>query len=376
MLQVQGLTLAYGEHTVVRELSLQAAEGEVLCVLGPSGCGKSTLLRSIAGLEPPVTGTIHLDGRDLSGVRPDRRGVGLMFQDHALFPHRTVGDNVGFGPRMHGTSSIDTALRVGETLALVGLTGMEDRRVTELSGGERQRVALARSIAPRPRLLMLDEPLGSLDRALQSRLLDELPDVFAELGTTVLYVTHDQQEALSLADRVAVMKDGRIEQLGTPDELWRGPRTAFVARFLGLHHILDVRIEDGRAGSPWGPIPVPTAADGSCQVLLLPDALRLVDERGPLREDELEIIGEVVARRFAGDHVRLVVQPRRGPTLTVPVWHGTAPAPQQAVRLALDPAAVHLLSPDETPHPLPDTARDTERMSSTRPTDQLRGSPR
>jgi thiamine transport system ATP-binding protein len=346
MLDIDGLTLAYGDHVVVRDLTLRAAEGDVLCVLGPSGCGKSTLLRAIAGLESPVSGTIRLDGRDLAGVRPDRRGVGLMFQDHALFPHRTVGDNVGFGPRMHGLPTRETAVRVRESLALVGLAGMQDRRVTELSGGERQRVALGRGIAPRPRLLMLDEPLGSLDRALQARLLEELPEVFAELGTTVLYVTHDQQEALSLADRVAVMRAGRLEQLGTPDELWRGPRTAFVARFLGLHHILDVEVTDGCAMTPWGEVPVPDTADGPHQLVLLPDALRIADELRPVRADELAITGTVSSRRFAGDHVRVAVAARSGPPLTVPVWRGETPEARHPIRLALDPTAVHVLTPE------------------------------
>ncbi len=353
MLEIEGLTLAYGEHVVVRELTLRAAAGEVLCVLGPSGCGKSTLLRAVAGLEPPVTGTIRLDGRDLAGVRPDRRGVGLMFQDHALFPHRSVGDNVGFGPRMHGLPAAETARRVTEALRLVGLTGMEDRRITALSGGERQRVALARGIAPRPRLLMLDEPLGSLDRALQSRLLEELPEVFAELGITVLYVTHDQQEALSLADRVAVMRAGRIEQLGTPDQLWRGPRTAFVARFLGLHHILEVEVAGGHASTPWGHLPVPGTTDGEWQVVLLPEALRVIDELRPLHRDELEVTGTVTSRRFAGDHVRVAVDTRAGPALNVPVWRGAPPEAGRSIRLGLDPAGVRVLDrePDGSEHP-------------------------
>ena len=346
MLEIEGLTLAYGDHVVVRDLTLRAAAGEVLCVLGPSGCGKSTLLRAVAGLQPPVAGTIRLDGHDLAGVRPDRRGVGLMFQDHALFPHRSVGDNVGFGPRMHGLPPDETARRVTEALRLVGLTGMEDRRITALSGGERQRVALARGIAPRPRLLMLDEPLGSLDRELQSRLLAELPEVFAELGITVLYVTHDQQEALSLADRVAVMRAGRIEQLGTPDQLWRGPRTAFVARFLGLHHVLEVEVTDGCAGTPWGEVPVPGTTDGARQVVLLPEALRVVDELRPLHRDELQITGTVASRRFAGDHVRVAVDTGSGPALSVPVWRGAPPEAGRSIQLGLDPAGVRVLDPE------------------------------
>jgi thiamine transport system ATP-binding protein len=351
MLEIDRLTLAYGEHVVVRDLTLRATAGEVLCVLGPSGCGKSTLLRAIAGLEPPVSGAIRLDDRDLRGVRPDRRGVGLMFQDHALFPHRTVGENIGFGPRMHGLPEDETAVRIADALRLVGLPGMGHRRITSLSGGERQRVALARGIAPRPRLLMLDEPLGSLDRNLQSRLLEELPEVFAELGTTVLYVTHDQQEALTLADRVAVMRTGRIEQLGTPDELWRAPRTAFVAGFLGLHHLIEVAVAAGHAATPWGRVPVPGTPDGTIEVVLLPEALRIVDGAWPVGSDELQIDGTVSARRFAGDHVRVTVAPLSGPPLTVPAWRGAPPEPGDPIRLALDPAGVHPLQPEsDRPH--------------------------
>ena len=363
LLEVRDLTVRYGATVAVDGLDLTADHGEVLAVIGPSGCGKSTLLRAIAGLEPPTSGSIHLDGRDLARLRPDQRGVGLMFQDHALFPHRTVEDNVGFGPRMHRMANHEIARRTREALALVGLTGLESRRVTELSGGERQRVALARAIAPRPRLLMLDEPLGSLDRELQTRLLEELPQVFAELGITVVYVTHDQHEALSLADRVAVMRAGRLEQVGTPDVVWRAPRNAFVARFLGLRHLVDVEVLLGHARTPWGTLPLPGAPDGAAQLVLLPDALRLLgtDESRPAdgsrqadgtadesqHADELEITGTVVSRRFVGDHQRIVVRPTAGPTLAVPVWRSGAPEPGRPVRLGLDPHAVHLLAAGE-----------------------------
>jgi thiamine transport system ATP-binding protein len=346
MLEVRGLTVRYGDHVAVDGLDLQAEDGEVLCILGPSGCGKSTLLRAIAGLVPPDTGTIVLDGTVLDGLRPDQRRVGLMFQDHALFPHRTVADNVGFGPRMQGLSRAQIGERVHEALTLVDLTGTDERQITSLSGGEQQRVALARAIAARPKLLMLDEPLGSLDRALRDRLLTELPPLLRELGTTVLYVTHDQDEALALADRIAVMRAGRLEQVDVPDELWQDPANPFVAGFLGLEHTFDVEVSGGVASTPLGEIPVEASAEGPRHLVLLLDALRLADAVRPVRPDEIELEGEVVGRRFAGDHLRVRVRTRSGPEVTVPVWRGKAPQVGDAVTLALDPSAARVLPPD------------------------------
>ena len=343
MLTVSGLTVRYGEHVAVDDLDLEARAGEVVCVLGPSGCGKSTLLRAIAGLEPPVAGAIRLDGHDLAGLRPDQREVGLMFQDHALFPHRTVAQNVAFGPRMQGLSRAEIAARVEETLALVDLAGYGERSVDELSGGERQRVALARTIAPRPRLLMLDEPLGSLDRTLRDRLLDDLPRLFAALGTTVLYVTHDQEEALSLADRVAVLRAGRLEQEGTPDQLWRRPATTFVARFLGLEPVLTARVAGGVAHTTLGPLRLPDARDGAAVVVLLPGALRVLAPDEPPGPSEVVIEGRVDRRRFAGSHTSVVVTAAAGLELSVDVGHDLAPPPGTPVRLALDPAGIHRL---------------------------------
>lgn len=350
MLEVRGLTVSYGDHVAVADLDLVADDSEVLCILGPSGCGKSTLLRAVAGLEPPDTGTVVLDGEVVDGQRPDQRRVGLMFQDHALFPHRTVADNVGFGPRMQGRPRREIAARVRDALALVDLTGTEPRPVTSLSGGEQQRVALARAVAAQPRLLMLDEPLGSLDRALRDRLLTELPALLRELGTTVLYVTHDQDEALALADRVAVMRAAHIEQVATPDELWRRPANAFVARFLGLEHVFSAEVVDGVARTALGEIPV-EAADGPAQIVLLLDALRLTDALRPAHLDEVELSGEVVGRRFAGDHLRVRVRTRRGPELTVPVWRGEAPAVGETVSLAVDVTAIRMLPPEDATGP-------------------------
>ncbi|MFP4636192.1 MAG: ABC transporter ATP-binding protein [Nitriliruptoraceae bacterium] len=346
-LDIDRLTVSYGSVVAVEGLTLTAAPGQVLAVLGPSGCGKSTLLRAVAGLEPPRGGSIHLDGRRIDGLRPDQRDVGLMFQEHALFPHRSVADNVAFGPRMHGLDREGVRERVTAALALVDLEGLGDRSITELSGGERQRVALARAVAPRPRLLMLDEPLGSIDRALQQRLLTDLRGVFDRLGTTVLHVTHDQQEALAVADHVAVMRAARLEQIGTPDQLWRAPRTAFVARFLGLEHIGDASIRDGVAATPWGEVPLPQAPDGDHEVVLLPGALRLATAEHPVRDHELALRGRVTSRRFVGDHIRVTLAPTRGPALTVPVLAELVPEPGEELELALDASGVHLLEPEE-----------------------------
>jgi thiamine transport system ATP-binding protein len=234
MLRAEEITVHFDGTPALEGATLDVADGEVMTVLGPSGSGKTTLLRVVAGLQRPDAGRVLLDGRDLAGVQPHLRGIGLVFQEHALFPHRDVVANVSFGLRMRGDSAEQIATRAREILELVGLAGYERRSVTTLSGGEQQRVALARALAPEPRVLLLDEPLGSLDRPLRERLLDDLRRLFDELDTTAVYVTHDQAEAFALGDRVAVMRRGRVEQVGEPDELWARPASADVARFLGL----------------------------------------------------------------------------------------------------------------------------------------------
>ncbi len=262
LLSLDAATVRFGGRAVLDAVGLDVAEHEVVCVLGPSGSGKSTLLRAVAGLQPLSGGRVLLDGRDQAGVPAHKRGVGLMFQDHQLFPQRDVGANVAFGLRMHGVAKGRRDAEVGQLLDLVGLPGAARRAVASLSGGEQQRVALARALAPRPRLLMLDEPLGQLDRSLRGRLVVELRELFGRLGTTVLAVTHDQGEAFALADRVVVMRDGRIAQTGTPLEVWQRPADAFVARFLGFENVVEATVAGTAADSPWGKLPVP---DGSGQ---------------------------------------------------------------------------------------------------------------
>jgi thiamine transport system ATP-binding protein len=242
MLRVENVTVRFDGKEALADASLDVADGEIVTVLGPSGSGKTTLLRVIAGLQAPDVGRLVLDGVDLTAVPPHRRGVGLVFQDHALFPHRDVLGNVSFGLRMRGDPSDAIADRTAELLELVGLAGFERRSVGTLSGGEQQRVALARALAPEPRLLLLDEPLGSLDRRLRDRLLDDLLKLFDQLDVTAVYVTHDQTEAFTLGDRVAVMRAGRVVQVASPDELWAHPRDEDVARFLGLANVSDGEI--------------------------------------------------------------------------------------------------------------------------------------
>jgi thiamine transport system ATP-binding protein len=239
VLSIEDLTVRFEGDAALDGASLDVADGEIVTVLGPSGSGKTTMLRVIAGLQIPEEGRVVLDGIDLAAVPPHRRDVGLVFQDHALFPHRDVFGNVSFGLRMRGDPPEAIDARTAELLDLVGLRGFERRSVGTLSGGEQQRVALARALAPEPRVLLLDEPLGSLDRRLRDRLLDDLALLFDELELTAVYVTHDQIEAFTLGDRVAVMRAGRVVQVATPDELWARPLDEDVARFLGLANVAD-----------------------------------------------------------------------------------------------------------------------------------------
>lgn len=267
MLAVAGITVTFAGVAAVDDVSLTVPDGCVLALLGPSGCGKSTLLRAIAGLEPVRSGTISWDGVDLARIPVHRRGFGLMFQDGVLFPHRTVAGNVGYGLRVVGLRGTAADQRVRQLLDLVGLRGFGDRSVTELSGGEAQRVALARALAPRPRLLLLDEPLAALDRALRDSLLTDLRAILGETGTPAIFVTHDQQEAFAIADRVAVMRAGRIVQTGRPQQVWAAPADEWVARFVGYPAVIDGVIAIPTDGTPiastvLGDVPVVGSSEG------------------------------------------------------------------------------------------------------------------
>ncbi len=253
MLEVYRLTSSFDQTRVLRGVDLRVRRGEIVSLLGPSGCGKTTLLRIIAGLEEAENGRLLVEGEDITAVPIHKRDFGLMFQEYALFPHMDVAHNIMFGLKMRGVPPAQRQKRMYEVLELVGLAGFESRDVAALSGGERQRVALARSLAPNPRLLMLDEPLGSLDAGLRRRLAVDLRRIIKKIGLTSVHVTHDQQEAFAVADRVAIMNEGRIEQYDTPMEIYSRPRTEFVARFLGFTNIIPVlAYDDGRIITPVG----------------------------------------------------------------------------------------------------------------------------
>ncbi|MDG9720956.1 ABC transporter ATP-binding protein [Streptomyces sp. DH24] len=353
LLRLEAATVRLGGRPVLDAVGLDVAEHEIVCVLGPSGSGKSTLLRAVAGLQPLHAGRVLLDGRDQAGVPAHRRGVGLMFQDHQLFPQRDVGGNVAFGLRMHGAARAEQRARVAELLELVGLPGAGHRAVAALSGGEQQRVALARALAPRPRLLMLDEPLGQLDRSLRERLVVELRELFGRLGTTVLAVTHDQGEAFALADRVVVMRDGRIAQSGTPLEVWQRPADAFVARFLGFDNVTDCAVTGEAADTPWGKVPVPAGApQGPRTLLVRPAGVRLVPAADGLR-------CTVAARTFRGTHVAVRLRPENAPPLEAACALRSAPETGDEVGVEFDAAEIVVLDggPSGTPPQAPRPAQ-------------------
>ncbi len=248
LVEIKGLVKAFGGRPVLPGLDLVIGPGEFLTLLGPSGCGKTTLLRLLAGFEAPDTGVILLDGRSILPVPPHRRPVNTVFQSYALFPHMSVFDNVAFGLRMRGAPRAQIEAQVGEALGMVKLQGLESRRPHQLSGGQQQRVALARAVVNRPRLLLLDECLNALDSRLRREMQLELKQLQRRLGITFVYVTHDQEEALAMSDRVVVMHDGRIEQVGTPQQIYEEPGNLFVARFVGEANVLDAVVLEGEGG--------------------------------------------------------------------------------------------------------------------------------
>lgn len=365
-LALENIWKAFDGQPVLRGISLEVVGGEVLVLLGPSGCGKTTLLRIIAGLETPDNGRIRYNDQDIAPLAPYKRNFGFVFQDYALFPHKNVAQNVAFGLRMHHWDKPRLDQRVTEVLALVGLAGYESRPIYELSGGEQQRVALARSLAPAPRLLLLDEPLGALDRALRERLMLELREILKQAGgllgrpegMTAVYVTHDQAEAFAIADKVAVMRDGRVEQIGPPHDLYRRPRTPFVARFLGMANVLngtvistspcivrteigDLEIDDWRLGEDSNR----QSSISSRQILIRPEAARF-------NGNEInELHGRLRDISFRGRYqiITVVVGDEAQP-VTLKFELETAvslPPIQSSICLSLDPSAIQLLESGE-----------------------------
>ncbi|MBN8636875.1 MAG: ABC transporter ATP-binding protein [Anaerolineae bacterium] len=327
MLSVTGITRSFDSTPVLRGVDLKVERGEIVCLLGASGSGKSTLLRIVAGLDRPDAGDVQLEGRSILKQPVHTRDFGLMFQDFALFPHLNVAQNVEFGLRMRQIKPGERQRRVSEVLALVNLSGFERRDVAQLSGGERQRVALARSLAPNPRLLMLDEPLGALDAVLRERLILELRDIIKAVGLTAVYVTHDRREAFAVADRLAIMESGIIAQIGTPMEVYHRPTTVFAARLLGLGNVVTVTDwRDGQANTALGSFPLDQRAPA---LLLHPDGITLGGDgnlRGTVTEavfqgDALQVSLEVngVPLAFKYDSRRVEQPPRPGEPIALSI---------------------------------------------------------
>lgn len=303
LLELRGVSFRAGGRTIVDDASLELAAGETVALLGPSGSGKTTLLRLVAGLERPSSGSVLFDGADVTALPAHRRGFGMMFQDHALFPHLDVGKNVEFGLRMARMSGPERSKRASELLELVGLAGFERRAIEKLSGGERQRVALARTLAPSPRLLMLDEPLASLDRGLRERLVGELRGILERLNIPALYVTHDQFEAFTVADRLAIMDRGRIVRAGTSRDVWEAPATEFVARFLGMDNIVrGERTPDGLVSTAFGRFGPVEGQAGPVRLLLRAEGASLANA-----PDANVAAGRVVSSLFRGAQMLVTI---------------------------------------------------------------------
>jgi putative spermidine/putrescine transport system ATP-binding protein len=319
-LALRGLAKSYGEgKPAVAGIDLDAARGEFLTLLGPSGCGKTTVLRMIAGLVPPSAGRLAVDGVDITALPSHRRNMGLVFQSYALFPHLSVARNVAFGLEMRGTSKAAIERRVGDSLALVRLAGLRQRMPRELSGGQQQRVALARALVIEPALLLLDEPLSNLDAKLREELRDEIRDIQRRLGITAVFVTHDQVEALTLSDRVAVMNEGRLEQIGTPTDIYERPASEFVAAFIGRTNRIAATVVDGsvlRAGAlhfaAATRLPVGTAVTA----MIRPHRIRLSSEVGSdgatnqirARVRKIVFAGDMVQCEIAADGIILLIE--------------------------------------------------------------------
>ncbi|MCR4265875.1 ABC transporter ATP-binding protein [Nitratireductor sp. ZSWI3] len=323
-LDLKELTLAYGKTIAVDRLNLPIRKGELIALLGPSGCGKTTTMRAITGLLKPASGTITLDGRDITRLPANKREVGLVFQSYALFPHLSVFENVAFGLRLRKLPSAEINRQVGDGLALVGLSRFHNRKPAELSGGQQQRVALARSLVMQPKVLLLDEPLSNLDARLRLEMRTELQRVQRESGVTMVFVTHDQNEALALADRIVVMKDGRIEQLGSPEDVYNRPVSRFVADFVGFENIFSV--ENGRLHTQNGPVdlsvPVPPETSG---LAWRPKMVRLGEGR---------FEGEVLGVAFAGGTREYLLKTELGPIKAE--MDAAAPAFAPGSRLSFD----------------------------------------
>ena len=347
-IRLQRVTKRFDDATAVDDVSLEIPHGSFFALLGPSGCGKTTSLRMIGGFEEPTEGTIYLGDQDVTWLPPYKRDVNTVFQSYALFPHLSIHDNVAFGLKRRGVKGAELKTRVAEALELVALKGFERRKPRQLSGGQQQRVALARALVNRPRVLLLDEPLGALDLKLRKQMQLELKRIQHEVGITFVHVTHDQEEAMTMADTIAVMSAGKIEQLGTPSELYEAPRTAFVAGFLGISNLLEGTVEGGDAVrlAEGTVVRVSAAAghSGEISIGIRPEKVRL----GTQEENRLS--GEVKESAYIGVSTQYIVDTRAG-AITLYVQNAEAGAPSvqpgDQVTLSWSPDATFVVQPQE-----------------------------
>jgi putative spermidine/putrescine transport system ATP-binding protein len=348
-IEIRALTRRYGSTVALDGVDLDVAAGEFLTLLGPSGSGKTTLLMILAGFTRPDCGSLRFGGAEMIRMPPHRRNLGVVFQSYALFPHMDVAANVAFPLTLRGLPAGELARRVADTLALVQLDGMANRRVDQLSGGQRQRVALARAIVFEPGILLMDEPLSALDKKLREQMQIELRRLHARLGMTVIYVTHDQREALTLSDRIAVIDRGRLQQVDVPRRLYEAPANHFVADFIGDSTFLKVTVAGGRAHWQGGDLRLaaPPPRDGAYLLVLRPEKLMIADKGVPASFNAIDAAVEEVV--YQGDSVRLDLRLEHGPSVTLRMSARAAtvasmPARGERVGLALD-AADTLLVP-------------------------------
>ncbi len=348
-LELSGLQKRYRDTVAVDDVSVSVARGESVALLGPSGCGKTTTLRMLAGLVAPDRGAIRLDGGEITRLPAHRRNMGYVFQSYALFPHLSVARNVAFGLEERGVARAEITRRVGEALALVRLSGLDQRRPRELSGGQQQRVALARALVIRPAVLLLDESLSNLDAKLRDAMRHEIRGIQRSLGITTLFVTHDQVEALTMCDRIAVMDRGRIAQIGAPEDIYERPATRFVAEFVGRANVLPAtRDAQGRV-AVWGaPLPVTSPGAGEIDLFVRPQRIRLVPVSEPVAEGMACLKGRVARSVFIGDHVEILIEGAGG-QLTVETQSGTVPPVEGTEIAAVWRAQDSLVFARETP---------------------------
>jgi spermidine/putrescine transport system ATP-binding protein len=360
--RLERVTKRFGEVVAVDDLSLDIAEGEFFSLLGPSGCGKTTTLRMIGGFEDPTMGTVYLGGRDVTDLPPYRRDVNTVFQSYALFPHLNVFENVAFGLRRRKVPKDEIATRVREAMRLVDLEGFEERRPAQMSGGQQQRVALARALVNRPKVLLLDEPLGALDLKLRKQMQLELKRIQQEVGITFIYVTHDQEEAMTMSNRIAVMRHGRIEQLGEPEAVYENPATEFVAGFLGASNLLEGEVKETNGSGlatvlltagPSVRLPVdrlPAGATGRVKVGVRPEKVSIAPEGEAGPADRNTVTGRVTMSTYIGVSHQFKVQTAGGAELTVYVQNLGAersPAQGESVVLTWKPEHTFAVEPQE-----------------------------